>query len=365
MRRALFVLAWCLGGPVAADDAVPGPDDLELSEEDLEALANAEAIEIFAERPDKPFDRDTAVRLTGEELAARGAIDLEDRARAPARRHRPRGRAGRLPDRHPRGPQGRGQHPARWRADRRSVLRQLRRLDDPDHRHRPDPGVDHAAVADRRAGRLRRGDRGPHPGRDRHPARDRAAQRRHRAHGRGDCHGPGRARQAHGTAAVGRRAHRGARSAAADGRGARRAPAGRDRLGPVRAPHRCPAPGRGCVHRRPALRLAAERHRARAGAPDRSPDRHHHVGAARSRGSASSRSRPRAGPSTCGGGRATTRTRGSRSSRTSRSWRRRGRAAACWSRARSCGMPGGRPRRCSSARRRTSTTCPTASRVGT
>src|SRR5439155_1355757 len=36
-----------------------------------------EAIEIFDERPDKPFDRDTEVRLTGEELAARGALDLK------------------------------------------------------------------------------------------------------------------------------------------------------------------------------------------------------------------------------------------------------------------------------------------------
>jgi len=39
-------------------------------------MANAEAIEIYDERPDKPFDRDTEVRLTGEQLAARGAVDL-------------------------------------------------------------------------------------------------------------------------------------------------------------------------------------------------------------------------------------------------------------------------------------------------
>jgi len=31
---------------------------------------------IYDERPDKPFDRDTEVRLTGAELAARGATDL-------------------------------------------------------------------------------------------------------------------------------------------------------------------------------------------------------------------------------------------------------------------------------------------------
>lgn len=44
-----------------AEEAVAAPD---------------ETIVIFDERPDKPFDRDTDVRLTGEELAARGATDL-------------------------------------------------------------------------------------------------------------------------------------------------------------------------------------------------------------------------------------------------------------------------------------------------
>src|SRR5689334_12657746 len=48
----------------------------ELSDEDLLKLADQETIELFAERPDKPFDRDTEVRLTGEQLAARGAVDL-------------------------------------------------------------------------------------------------------------------------------------------------------------------------------------------------------------------------------------------------------------------------------------------------
>ncbi|MDQ3299817.1 MAG: TonB-dependent receptor [Myxococcota bacterium] len=46
------------------------------SDAELLELAEGEAIEIFDERPDKPFDRDTEVRLTGEELAARGAVDL-------------------------------------------------------------------------------------------------------------------------------------------------------------------------------------------------------------------------------------------------------------------------------------------------
>lgn len=36
----------------------------------------SEVIEVWAERPDKPFDRDTKLRLTGEELAARGVTDL-------------------------------------------------------------------------------------------------------------------------------------------------------------------------------------------------------------------------------------------------------------------------------------------------
>src|SRR5688572_19121410 len=50
----------------------------ELTDEDLLRLAEeqAEVIEIWDERPDKPYDRDTQVRLTGEELARRGATDL-------------------------------------------------------------------------------------------------------------------------------------------------------------------------------------------------------------------------------------------------------------------------------------------------
>nr|MBA3501436.1 TonB-dependent receptor plug domain-containing protein [Deltaproteobacteria bacterium] len=63
----------------AEEVEAPGPDGsasatTELSDEEL--LEMAEAIEIFDERPDKPFDRDTQVRMTGEELAARGATDL-------------------------------------------------------------------------------------------------------------------------------------------------------------------------------------------------------------------------------------------------------------------------------------------------
>jgi outer membrane receptor protein involved in Fe transport len=52
----------------------PAPEGL--TDEDLKKLADGDVIEIFDERPDKPFDRDTEVRLTGEQLAARGATDL-------------------------------------------------------------------------------------------------------------------------------------------------------------------------------------------------------------------------------------------------------------------------------------------------
>lgn len=63
-------------GEPATEPAPEPPPAEDLSDEDLAKLAEGEAIEIFAERPDKPFDRDTEVRLTGEELAARGAVDL-------------------------------------------------------------------------------------------------------------------------------------------------------------------------------------------------------------------------------------------------------------------------------------------------
>lgn len=62
-----------LGQPAPAIE----PPALEtLTDEDLQKLASGDVIEIYDERPDKPFDRDTEVRLTGEQLAARGATDL-------------------------------------------------------------------------------------------------------------------------------------------------------------------------------------------------------------------------------------------------------------------------------------------------
>jgi outer membrane receptor protein involved in Fe transport len=60
--------------PAVAPD--PNADPNALSDEELARLAEGETVEIFDERPDKPFDRDTEVRLSGEELAARGAVDL-------------------------------------------------------------------------------------------------------------------------------------------------------------------------------------------------------------------------------------------------------------------------------------------------
>jgi outer membrane receptor protein involved in Fe transport len=55
-----------------------GASAQELTDDDLLRLAEeqSEVIEIWDERPDKPYDRDTEVRLTGEELARRGATDL-------------------------------------------------------------------------------------------------------------------------------------------------------------------------------------------------------------------------------------------------------------------------------------------------
>ncbi|MBA3457303.1 MAG: TonB-dependent receptor [Deltaproteobacteria bacterium] len=67
---AVLTALWGARAPVHAQPAA------DLSDEDMAQIAEGEAIEIFDERPDKPFDRDTEVRLTGEQLAARGATDL-------------------------------------------------------------------------------------------------------------------------------------------------------------------------------------------------------------------------------------------------------------------------------------------------
>jgi len=77
-RNLLIPMALMWGPHAQADDAPPAAGAVEPSAgpSDAELAAHAEAIEVFDERPDKPFDRDTELRLTGAQLAARGAVDL-------------------------------------------------------------------------------------------------------------------------------------------------------------------------------------------------------------------------------------------------------------------------------------------------
>src|SRR5882672_4479407 len=83
MRRStkyLIALTVTWGGVAAAQGEVtaqaPDVDCTKLSKEDCELLKQAESVPIYDERPDKPFDRDTQARLTGDQAAARGAVDL-------------------------------------------------------------------------------------------------------------------------------------------------------------------------------------------------------------------------------------------------------------------------------------------------
>ena len=62
--------------PMESASNVEASAPLSPSDQQLLQMSQAETIEIYDERPDKPFDRDTEVRLTGEQLAARGAVDL-------------------------------------------------------------------------------------------------------------------------------------------------------------------------------------------------------------------------------------------------------------------------------------------------
>ena len=76
VHRRTLLLAFALAA--SASSAAADEPTQELSDEELLRLLEdqVETIEIWDERPDKPYDRDTEVRLTGEELAARGATDL-------------------------------------------------------------------------------------------------------------------------------------------------------------------------------------------------------------------------------------------------------------------------------------------------
>ncbi len=66
------------GTSAHAEDAPTQPTAVasQLTDAELLEMSLAETVEVYDERPDKPFDRDTDIRLTGEQLAARGATDL-------------------------------------------------------------------------------------------------------------------------------------------------------------------------------------------------------------------------------------------------------------------------------------------------
>ena len=78
LRRRTVLLTAGLAAWTATTAAADEPPPRALSDEELlrQLEEQVEVIEIWDERPDKPYDRDTEARLTGEELAARGATDL-------------------------------------------------------------------------------------------------------------------------------------------------------------------------------------------------------------------------------------------------------------------------------------------------
>jgi outer membrane cobalamin receptor len=59
--------------PARAEPAIEPGDEVF-----LDPAVTGEAIVVWGERPDKPFDRDTALRLTGAELARRGVANLAE-----------------------------------------------------------------------------------------------------------------------------------------------------------------------------------------------------------------------------------------------------------------------------------------------
>ncbi len=81
--------AWAEDAPPATDmpsatdtpsatDAKPTADEPDAAETDDAAGAQPEVIEVWEERKEKPFNRDTQLRLTGEDLKKRGATNLAD-----------------------------------------------------------------------------------------------------------------------------------------------------------------------------------------------------------------------------------------------------------------------------------------------
>ncbi len=77
VAKSLIPLLGLWGATARAEGTNPEPSaPPALSDADVLKLSQEEQIEIYDERPDKPFDRDTEVRLSGEQLAARGATDL-------------------------------------------------------------------------------------------------------------------------------------------------------------------------------------------------------------------------------------------------------------------------------------------------
>jgi outer membrane receptor protein involved in Fe transport len=76
LAAVLVCLLLCGAVPAAGAQE---PDGETLSAEDqalLDMAMKGEVIEVWAERPNKPFDRDTELRITGAELARRGVTDL-------------------------------------------------------------------------------------------------------------------------------------------------------------------------------------------------------------------------------------------------------------------------------------------------
>jgi outer membrane receptor protein involved in Fe transport len=81
MRTWIATAGLLFAGSAWADDPAPTQADADaelrrMAELQAKGMIGEETFVIFDERPKKPFDRDTDVRLTGKQLAEIGAIDL-------------------------------------------------------------------------------------------------------------------------------------------------------------------------------------------------------------------------------------------------------------------------------------------------